>query len=206
MLTGIIDYGAGNLQSVANAVRSLGNEVKYLHAGDDFDSVSHIILPGVGAFGDCMQKLRQQQLVEPLRVWMQADKPLLGICVGYQVLFAGSQESPGVEGLGILEGEVRRFDSRAGFKIPHMGWNECRPCGSDPRLWQGCEAQPYMYFVHSYYPQGVDEVLVSSRCDYIDDFASSISRGRLHATQFHPEKSQSAGLRLIANFLALDPA
>lgn len=206
MLSGIIDYGAGNLQSVANAVRSLGNEVKYLRDGSDFAGVSHIILPGVGAFGDCMQKLQQQQLVEPLREWIQADKPLLGICVGYQVLFASSQESPGVPGLAILEGQVCRFQHREGFKIPHMGWNQCRPCGSNPLLWQGGEAEPYMYFVHSYYPQGVEEQLVSSRCDYIDDFASSISRGRLHATQFHPEKSQSAGLRLIANFLSLDPA
>lgn len=201
MKVGIIDYGAGNLRSVANAVQSLGIEPRVFSSPDRFDDLTHLILPGVGAFGDSMNELVRRELVDPIRDWIEADRPFFGICVGYQLLFQSGEESPGVEGIGVFEGTVRRFPED-GRKIPHMGWNAAVACDESDPEWDGLGPSPFFYFVHSYFPDPVDPSIIAMRTDYEGvTFASAIRRGRLLATQFHPEKSQKAGLRLIGNFL-----
>lgn len=202
MVPGIINYGAGNLYSVANAVRSLGMEPRIIDRPEAWPTdLTHLILPGVGAFGDSMSELRRRGLCEPVCDWIAADRPFFGICVGYQMLFDGGEENPGVPGLGRFAGQVVRFPDD-GRKIPHMGWNVTRARQPDDPLWQGLGEDPYFYFVHSYYPQPVDDSLVALTTDYQGlEFPAAIRRGRLLATQFHPEKSQKAGLRLLQNFL-----
>lgn len=201
MKTGIIDYGAGNLRSVANAVHSLGIEPRIIDSPDGFDDVTHLILPGVGAFGDSMAELERRGLTDPIRRWIADDRPFFGICVGYQLLFDGGDENPGVAGLGVFKGQVVRFPAD-GRKIPHMGWNAANPADASDPLWQGLGDAPFFYFVHSYYPVPDDPSLVAMETEYEGlRFASAIRRGRLLATQFHPEKSQQAGLRLLGNFL-----
>jgi glutamine amidotransferase len=158
-----------------------------------------IVVPGVGAFAHCAENLRATGLWEPVRDWAASGKPYLGICLGYQLLFESSEESPGVEGLGVLRGRVVRF-APGDLKVPHMGWNSL----SHPRgpLYSGFPPRASMYFVHSYHPVPADEEIISARCDYGVTFAASVSRGLLHAVQFHPEKSQAAGLALLHNFLS----
>ncbi len=204
MKVGIIDYGAGNLRSVANAVHSLGIEPSIIDHAAGFEELSHLILPGVGAFGDSMAELTRRGLADPIREWIGRDLPFFGICVGYQLLFESGEENPGVPGLGVFEGPVRRFPED-GRKIPHMGWNSALPTHPGNALWRGLGESPYFYFVHSYYPEPADASLVAMWTEYEGTrFASAIQRGRLLATQFHPEKSQQAGLQLIHNFLASD--
>jgi glutamine amidotransferase len=202
MTTGIINYGAGNLHSVANAVRSLGVEPRIIAEPEAIDEkLTHLILPGVGAFGDSMDELRRRDLAGPVKDWIAADRPFFGICVGYQMLFEDGDENPGVKGLGIFPGRVIRFPED-GRKIPHMGWNVARTSDSTDPLWQDLGTDPYFYFVHSYYPQPLDPSLSSMITDYQGlEFTSAIRRGRLLATQFHPEKSQKAGRQLLRNFL-----
>lgn len=201
MNTGIIDYGAGNLRSVANAVQSLGVEPRILDRPGDLEGLTHLILPGVGAFGDSMAELGRRGLADPIREWIAADRPFFGICVGYQMLFESGDENPGVPGLGVFKGRVVRFPED-GRKIPHMGWNAATPTDPADPLWDSLGNQPYFYFVHSYYPEPADASLVAMETEYEGvRIASAIRRGRLLATQFHPEKSQQAGLRLLANFL-----
>ncbi|MFC7337173.1 imidazole glycerol phosphate synthase subunit HisH [Haloferula chungangensis] len=201
MKVGIIDYGAGNLRSVANAVQSLGIEPRVFSTPDGFDGLTHVILPGVGAFGDSMEELTRRGLDEPIRKWISEDKPFFGICVGYQLLFESGEESPGIAGLGVFKGNVCRFPED-GRKIPHMGWNAAVATNESDSEWDGLGASPFFYFVHSYYPEPQDQSLVAMRTDYEGlSFASAIRRGKLLATQFHPEKSQKAGLRLLENFL-----
>lgn len=200
MKAGIIDYGAGNLRSVANAVQALGIEPIVLPSPEGMERASHLILPGVGSFGDCMGELDRRGFIGPIREWIAAGKPYFGICLGYHALFEGSEESPGVEGLGVLKGSVRRF-SEKGLKIPHMGWNSARPTHPEDPMWTGLGDTPYFYFVHSYYPVPADSPLVAMTTEYGDTFASAVRAGAVVATQFHPEKSQQAGLRLLANFL-----
>lgn len=201
MNVGIIDYGAGNLRSAANAVQSLGVTPKLLATDEGFDDLTHLIFPGVGAFGDAMTELDRRGLIEPIRRWIADDRPFFGICVGYQVLFESGAESPGVAGLGVLKGKVVRFPED-GRKIPHMGWNSARLLQADLPLWDGLGEAPYFYFVHSYYPEPSDKALVAMETEYEGTrFAAAVRRGRLIATQFHPEKSQQAGIRLLENFL-----
>ena len=202
MKPGIIDYGGGNLQSVRNAVRALGHEPVLIRSPDDFANVNALIFPGQGAFADCMKALTAQGLVEPLRNWLNGDRPFLGICIGYQVLFDGGEENPGVAGLGILRGQVVRFPSLPDVKVPHMGWNTVRPVRPDASAWAGLGAAPYFYFVHSYFPHPEDSAVTAGVTQYAGlEFAAAVQRGRMVATQFHPEKSQAAGLRLLENFL-----
>jgi len=196
----VIDYGAGNLLSVTNALRQLGAEPQIAAAPDALADSGHLILPGVGSFGDCMRELTRRGFAGPIRDWIAADRPFLGICLGYQLLFEGSDESPDVPGLGIFPGRVARF-APSSLKIPHIGWNSAAPVRPEHPLWDGLGPDPYFYFVHSYFPVPRDPALVATRTDYGESFASSIQQGRLLATQFHPEKSQTAGLRLLANFL-----
>lgn len=201
MKVGIIDYGAGNLRSVANAVQSLGIEPKVFSTPDGFDDLTHVILPGVGAFGDSMDELVRRGLDDPIRRWIAEDKPFFGICVGYQLLFDSAEESPGVKGLSVFSGTVRRFPED-GRKIPHMGWNAAVASDENDPEWEGLGPSPFFYFVHSYFPDPADSSLIAMRTEYEGvTFASAIRQGRLLATQFHPEKSQKAGLRLIENFL-----
>jgi len=201
MNVGIIDYGAGNLRSAANAIRGLGLPHLLVSRPEDLEPVTHLILPGVGAFGDCMAGLASRGLADPIRHWVQAVRPFLGICIGYQVLFDGSEESPATPGLGILPGRVVRFPASAGLKIPHMGWNAACPCDPADPIWAGLGPEPYFYFVHSFFPAPADPALIAARTTYGTCFASAARRSRLFAVQFHPEKSQHAGQRLLRNFL-----
>jgi glutamine amidotransferase len=200
----LVDYGSGNLRSVSKALEAAGAGVTLCRDADALDGLDAVIVPGVGAFGDCARNLRETGLWEPIRAWLADGRPYLGICLGYQLLFESSAESPGVAGLGAFAGRVERFPD-AGPKVPHMGWNTLEaPTGP---LFAGLGDAPSFYFVHSFFPVPSDPTLVSARCDYGEPFAAAISRGPVHAVQFHPEKSQSAGLALLRNFLAtLTPA
>ena len=201
MKLGMIDYGRGNLRSVINACRSLGYDPGLITKPEEFAEFTHLIFPGQGAFGDCMDSLRRLDLVESLREWISSGKPYFGICVGYQLLFDASEESPGTAGLGLVHGTVKRFTSKE-VKVPHMGWNALDLKMPDSPFWKGFDNKPYFYFVHSYYPTGVDPKVISATCGYGQEkFCAVIEKGNILATQFHPEKSQHAGLDLLENFL-----
>ena len=204
MKVSLIDYGAGNLRSVANALAALGVQPQLAGSPQDLTSSTHLVLPGVGSFGDCMAHLAGRELLDPIRQWVLAGKPYLGICLGYQILFDSSEESPGVAGLGLVRGTVRRFAQVPGLKIPHMGWNSVVPRRPDAGNWEGLGAEPYFYYVHSYFPVPDDRAIMAAETTYGEDsFAAAIELPDLLACQFHPEKSQDAGLRLIRNFLKL---
>ncbi len=206
MKVSLIDYGAGNLRSVANALTALGVEPNIAGASADLADSTHLVLPGVGSFGDCMGQLASRDLLDPIRRWVLAGKPYLGICLGYQILLDASEESPGVAGLGLVAGTVRRFKEMPGLKIPHIGWNSAVPQRPESGRWQGLGTEPYFYFVHSYFPVPDDASVIAAQSSYGEDvFAAAIELPNLLACQFHPEKSQQAGLRLISNFLALVP-
>lgn len=199
-MIGIIDYGMGNLGSVSNACAFLGINAGILTRAAEMEECRAVILPGVGAFGDCMQHLNDHGFTEPIRAWIGNDRPLLGICLGLQVLFEGSDESPGVPGLGILPGRVRRFDLDASCKVPQIGWNQVRQTGVGSPFFAGVADQSYFYFVHSYYVDTPAADSVAGITSYGIEYTSAISRGNLTAVQYHPEKSQSQGLRLLKNF------
>ncbi len=204
MKVGIIDYGGGNLRSVANALRSLDQEPVIVASPDEVADATHLILPGQGAFGDTMERLENRGLVAFLKEWMAADRPYFGICVGYQILFDGSEEAPGVQGLGVVPGKVSRFLDEPGLKIPHMGWNSALATRGETKVWRGLGAEPYFYYVHSYFPAPADPAVVVAETTYGNQtFAGAVEQGNLFACQFHPEKSQVAGIRLISNFLDL---
>ncbi|MEX1118866.1 MAG: imidazole glycerol phosphate synthase subunit HisH [Terrimicrobiaceae bacterium] len=194
----LIDYGSGNLRSVAKALEACGATVRLAGSVADLSRVDAVVVPGVGAFGDCARNLSNSGLKEPILEWLHNDKPYLGICLGYQLLFQTSEESPGAEGLGYFKGRVVRFP-KSPLKIPHMGWNTLQKTRGP--LYASADLSSSFYFVHSFYPSPDDPALVSAWCDYGGEFAASVSRGRVHATQFHPEKSQKAGLELLAGFL-----
>ena len=203
-MTVVVDYGAGNLRSVLHALQHLGVErTRVVRSGTDatyLQRATRIILPGVGAFGAALTQLRATGLTEPLREAIAAGRPYLGICLGMQFLYEGSEEAPGVPGLAILRGYVRRFPDAPARPVPHMGWNQLRARRESPLL-AGIPTGAHAYFVHSYYcaPTDDDDTLLST--DYGGEFAAAVQRDRLFAVQFHPEKSQSVGLRLLANFL-----
>jgi len=201
---GIIDYGGGNLRSVANALRELGETPRIIASPTDAGDTTHLILPGQGAFGDCMERLESRRLVPFLKDWIAADRPYFGICVGYQILFSNSDEAPGTEGLGAVPGTVRRFVAEPGLKIPHMGWNSALAKRGETHVWQGLGTEPYFYFVHSYFPDPLDSGIVVAETTYgTRTFAAAVERGNLFACQFHPEKSQVAGIQLMRNFLGI---
>lgn len=197
---GVIDYGAGNLRNVLNALKMIGAEGKLVAGPDDFDGIDQLVFPGVGAFGDCVSHLDEQGLREPLCEWLAADRPFFGICIGYQVLFESSEENPGVAGLGHFKGKVRHFPETE-LKVPHMGWNTVTPRDSLDPVWQGLPAKPHLYFVHSYFPEPEDDSIIAATGTYGVDFAAAVRQGAVFASQFHPERSQSAGLRILKNFL-----
>lgn len=198
---GVVDYGGGNLRNVLNVLKHLGLEGGLVSAPEDLERAERLVFPGVGSFGDCAAELDRKGLREPLRAWLAADRPYLGICLGYQILFERSAESPGVEGLGHFAGEVVRFPEAEGLKIPHMGWNEVEPADRDDPVWRGLPDPLHLYFVHSYYPAPAEEGIVAARTRYGVEFAAAVRRGRVFACQFHPERSQEAGLALVRNFL-----
>lgn len=204
MKTGIIDYGGGNLRSVANALRSLGQDPVIIASPEQIGGVTHLLLPGQGEFGDTMQRLEERGLASFLKNWIAGDRPYFGICVGYQILFENSEEAPEISGLGILPGIVRRFRDEPGLKIPHMGWNSVNGIRGNTRVWQGLGEDPYFYYIHSYFPEPAEPDAVVAETTYgTQTFAGAVERGNLFACQFHPEKSQETGLRLIRNFLGL---
>ncbi|MDB6075889.1 MAG: imidazole glycerol phosphate synthase, glutamine amidotransferase subunit [Verrucomicrobiaceae bacterium] len=203
MKLGVLDYGAGNLRSVLNAFATIGHPAKLVAGPADFDDIDTLVFPGQGAFGDSVRIIKQNQLWDPLKAWLADERPYIGICLGYQLLFASSEESPGVEGLGVAPGRVRKFAPDSGLKIPHMGWNQAEWTPRAAALHEGIPASSYVYFVHSYYPEVEDENLIACATDYGTSFASGIIKPNLVAVQFHPEKSQETGLRLLKNAVGL---
>jgi imidazole glycerol-phosphate synthase subunit HisH len=202
MKLGVLDYGAGNLRSVLNAFAAVGHSAKLVACEYDFKDIDILVFPGQGAFGDSVRILKQNNLWGPLRAWLSDGRPYLGICLGYQLLFASSEESPGVEGLGVAPGYVRKFNPDAGLKIPHMGWNEARWEPSASHVASGLPTPCHVYFVHSYYPEVEDPSLIACTTQYGVSYASGIVRRNLVAVQFHPEKSQSTGLQLLRNAIS----
>lgn len=201
-LLGVLDYGAGNLRSVLNAFRALGRSAALVEKPADFERINLLVFPGQGAFGDSVRILRQRDLWRPLQEWLAARRPYLGICLGYQLLFEGSEESPGVPGLGVAAGTVRRFDASSGLKIPHMGWNRVQWKVDQQTWWRGLPNPAHLYFVHSYYPRLEEPGEALCLTEYGVTFAAGIARPNLLAVQFHPEKSQSIGLALLRNAVA----
>jgi len=195
----IVDYGMGNLRSVQKACERVGAEARVCTKAEELANCEKMILPGVGAFRDAIAELRKQDMVEPIRAHIAADKPFLGICLGLQLLFDVSYEDGTWEGLGVIPGEVVRFAEQPGLKVPHMGWNQIAVAQETPLL-AGLPRDAWFYFVHSYYVVPRDEAVIAARTDYGVPFTSIIRRGNLFATQFHPEKSQSLGLQLLRNF------
>jgi len=200
----LIDYGAGNLRSVEKALAKVGADVRIFKNSEGFENAQGIVLPGVGAFDDCVNALRHQDLFNALINLLKDGKPFLGICIGYQVLFERSEEfNSTAPGLSIFKGNVVRFTQKDAYKIPQIGWNQLEFTKPDCPIFAGIPNKSYFYFVHSYYPKPDDESIVASWTDYADRFASSIWKDNIFAVQFHPEKSQNVGLKMLKNFIEL---
>lgn len=199
----IIDYDAGNMKSVEKALASLGEQVCVSRRAEDIIQADQVILPGVGNFGNAMEKLKEYGLIQVIRQVCMEGKPFLGICLGLQLLFEESEESPGVKGLGILPGKILRIPPKDGLKIPHMGWNSLH-LQNNGRLFQGISQDTYVYFVHSYYLQAGEEEMVKAVADYGVPIHVSVERGNIFACQFHPEKSGNWGLKILENFAGLN--
>ncbi|MHB1307986.1 MAG: imidazole glycerol phosphate synthase subunit HisH [Limisphaerales bacterium] len=200
----LIDYGAGNLRSVHKALLHVGAEVQLVTQADQLKEARAVVLPGVGAFDDCLNALKRQELLQASRDFIGTGRPFLGICVGYQALFEGSDEfNSCAAGLGVFPGRVVRFSGAGGLKVPQIGWNRLELARPDCPLYRDIPDGSYVYFVHSYFPQPRDPSIIATRTDYGERFASSVWHGNVFATQFHPEKSQEIGLRLLRNFVEL---
>lgn len=201
-MVAIIDYDAGNMKSVEKAVQYLGEECRITRDAGEIMGADRVILPGVGAFGDAMEKLHRFGLVEVIRQVTAKHIPFLGICLGLQLMFESSDEAPGVEGLGILPGKIVVFPKKDGFKIPHMGWNSLQ-IRDGARLFQGVAQYSYVYFVHSFYLKAAEPSDVAATTEYITHVHASVERGNVFACQFHPEKSGEVGLQILKNFCAV---
>lgn len=200
----LLDYGSGNLRSVHKALLHVGATVRRVQRPEELAGARAAVLPGVGAFDDCIHALQRQELLEATRAFILSGRPFLGICVGYQALFEGSDEfNSRAAGLGIFAGRVVRFGPQPGLKVPQIGWNQIEILRPDCPLYQGVPTGSYVYFVHSYFPHPTDPGVVATRTVYGEAFASSVWRDNVFATQFHPEKSQQVGLQLLQNFVAL---
>ena len=202
----LLDYGSGNLRSVQKALLKVGAEVCIVKRPEDLAGARAAVLPGVGAFDDCIHALDKQQLLEASRQFIKSGRPFLGICVGYQALFEKSEEfNSCAAGMGIFGGKVVRFSETNGLKIPQIGWNQLEIVQSNCPLFRNIPSGSYAYFVHSFFPKPVDESLTATRTNYGESFASSIWSDNVFATQFHPEKSSVAGLTLLSNFAQWNP-
>ena len=200
----LIDYGSGNLRSVHKALRHLNSDVRLADEPGALREARAVVLPGVGAFDDCLNALRRQELLDACREFITTGRPFLGICVGYQALFERSEEFDSTAaGMKIFPGRVVRFQSAQGLKVPQIGWNQVQLAKADCPLFKGIADQSYFYFVHSYFPRPTDVSIVAGRTSYGETFASAIWSDNVYATQFHPEKSQWAGLQLLRNFVEL---
>ena len=198
-MVAIIDYNAGNLKSVEKALAAVGQESVITRDFQTILSAEHVILPGVGAFGEAMEQIKQYELDKVIREVVDKKTPFLGICLGLQLLFEGSDESKGVEGLHILDGQILRIPDKEGLKIPHIGWNSL-DLQNDGRLFAGMRENPFVYFVHSYYLKAADESIVKATCDYSTCIHASVEKDNVFACQFHPEKSSTIGLKILENF------
>ena len=199
-MVAIIDYDAGNIKSVEKAIQFLGKEAVITRNPEEILSASHVILPGVGAFGDAMEKLHKYGLVPVIYEVVERNIPFIGICLGLQLLFEKSEETPGVEGLSILKGEIKRIPDKDDLKIPHIGWNSLK-YPNKGRLYEGIAEDSYVYFVHSYYLDAKDKDIVVATTEYGTNIHASVEKGNVFACQFHPEKSSAVGLKILENFL-----
>ena len=197
----LIDYGSGNLRSVEKALKKVGANVRVVTHPDEISEAEGVVLPGVGAFDDCLNALRKQEISAAVKNFIQTGRPFLGICVGYQALFEQSEEfNSCAAGLKIFPGRVRRFSENADLKIPQIGWNQIEIVQPECPLYRGIPSGSYVYFVHSFFPEPSDPSIVATRTNYGESFASSVWRENIFATQFHPEKSQEVGLQILKNF------
>jgi len=200
----IVDYGMGNLRSVSKAFDLQGFPVTVTRDPEEISGASGLVLPGVGAFGDCVRNLDDYGLTSPIKEFIDSGRPFLGICLGLQVLFEESEESPGVRGFGVFKGKVVRFPDlkKERLKVPHMGWNEILIQKEVPML-EGIPDKSWFYFVHSYYPVPEDDSIIAVKADYGIEFTAAVSKGNVFTSQFHPEKSSELGLRILRNFAAI---
>lgn len=198
-MVAIIDYNAGNLKSVEKALLAVGQESVITRDFRTILSADYVILPGVGAFGEAMAQLKQYELDKVIYEVVDKKTPFLGICLGLQLLFEGSDESEGVEGLHVLDGQILRIPDKEGLKIPHIGWNSLQ-LQNNGRLFENMKEDPFVYFVHSYYLKAEDESIVKATCDYSACIHASVEKDNVFACQFHPEKSSEVGLQILKNF------
>lgn len=198
----IIDYDAGNIKSVEKAFQALGEEVVVTREKEAILQAEGVVLPGVGAFGDAMQKLKDYDLIETIHKVVEKKTPFLGICLGLQLMFESSEESPGVEGLGLLKGKIVRIPEGEGIKIPHIGWNNLT-YPNKGRLYKDIPENSYVYFVHSYYLQAQEPEIVKAATEYGVNIHASVEKGNVFACQFHPEKSSSVGMKILENFISV---
>lgn len=201
-MVAIIDYDAGNIKSVEKAIQFLGEDVIVTRNPAEILNASGVILPGVGSFGDAMEKLHKYNLIPVIHEVVERKIPFLGICLGLQLLFEKSDESPGVEGLGVLKGEIKRIPDKEGLKIPHIGWNSLK-FPNEGRLYEGISEDSYVYFVHSYYLEAMENAIVMATTEYGTNIHASVEKDNVFACQFHPEKSSSVGLKILENFLKI---
>jgi glutamine amidotransferase len=198
---GMIDYGSGNLRSVEKALQKVGAKVRRINLAPLPNGMDAIVLPGVGSFGDSVRHLQERNLFEPIRDWLGNGRKFLGICLGYQLLFEASEESPGIRGLGLFKGRVQRFRA-SGIKVPQIGWNRLKWTKAAEERFSDLPKDPFVYFVHSYYPAPEEDSIVAATTAYGEEFAAAVVTDNLLATQFHPEKSQEKGLAILRQFVS----
>ena len=198
-MIGIVDYGAGNIKSVCNALNKIGASWRLITNASEMDTVDGLILPGVGSFGDAMNQINNKGLTQAIKDYAAADRPFFGICLGLQLMFSHSEESPDVDGLGIFEGEIRRIPSDGHLKVPHIGWNSLNIQKLDG-IFKGVDTGMFAYFVHSFYLDAVDKSVVAATTLYGIEIDAAVEKGRVSACQFHPEKSGEQGLEILKAF------